>query len=85
MLDRSAGGSSTSAIWWPGWRSGFRTLNFGMTALPRDQIKLLLSLLEAQPDALLMQGPHVPPEAAICESQLVQLVRDGSDPQAELP
>ena len=48
-------------------------LRFGISSLTRDQVELLLRLIEAETDALLVEQPEVAPDGGVHEPQLVEL------------
>jgi hypothetical protein len=60
------------------------TLRLGVSSLSRDQVELLLRLIEAETDALLVEQPEIPTDGCVDEPQLVELTAELANAKAQL-
>jgi len=59
-------------------------LSLSVSALSRDQVKLLLCLIEAKPDALLVEQPQIATDGCVDKPQLVELTAELPNAKAQL-
>ena len=59
-------------------------LRLGVASLGRDQIELLLRLIEAETDPLLVEQPQITTDGCVNEPQLVELTAELPDAKAQL-
>ena len=59
-------------------------LCLGVSSLSRDQVELLLRLVEAKSDSLLVEQPQIATDGCVDEAQLVELTTELTDAKAHL-
>ena len=59
-------------------------LRFGVSPLIRDQVELLLRLIQAQTDALLVEQPEVAADGCVDQPQLVELTAELANAKSQL-
>ena len=59
-------------------------LRLGVSSLSRDQVELLLRLVEAETDALLVEQPEVAADGCVDQPQLVELTAELTNAKSEL-
>ena len=58
-------------------------LRLGVSSLRRDQVELLLCLVEAETDALLVEQPQIAADGCVDQPQLVELTAELANAKAE--